>query len=235
MNKMELLSRLIAFSVAASVILNSALAHEVFNPDSYTSGETYVIAAWNFNWTSGESNFQKRQRQRSVTHGKGKMVDNFSVGLMVPAPTREKSGLGTNGSVLNIYKNDLPGQSLCVSNGKRNNITANKGGSFQFQISMKNLESLVMTYAGRRNSEGSMSVNQWSYSFNGREFIPLKEPVTHNVGKEFKLHSVIFPSHLNNQNIVFIRNTVLPGDAKNPQPHNFNLYDNLRFEANAKK
>lgn len=200
----------------------------IYDPDNNLTGEEVVIAAWNFNWNPGETQFQKRETQRTVSHGLGIMVDNFSVPYNVPKEDKEStSGLTTNGSNINLFLGDIPGQSLNVPNGDGSDPVANNGGFFQFELDCRNIQSLKFSYAGRRNNNLSFSDNQWSYSIDGENFTNIGSPLSNPVGTVFETFTINLPGEVDGMTTVYIRNTISGTAANNP--NYFNLYDNIIF------
>lgn len=208
---------------------------QAFDPLNFTPGNEYLIAGWNFNWNQGDTQFQKRETQRTVSHGFGTMIDNFTVPLNVPNESNDiNSGLATNGSSDNLFGDDVAGQSLNILNGSGSDPDANLGGWFQFQLNFESFENVSLSYVGRRNNTDSIEGNQWSYSVDGGEiFTNINVPLVNPIGSEnFSTFTLDLPDSVDGIASVIIRNTLV--DSSPPTNNlRFNLYDNLQFTGTA--
>lgn len=211
-----------ALLLTAAFGLTSALAladNPVWDPGTFTPGEDYLVAGWNFNDNTDTTTLL------SVSHGTGTLTTNWATDNI-----SDFTGVSTN-----AYDDDPNGRDLALVNGGTTGNPANEGNWLQFNLNTTNLESLVMTYAGRTTATGMRELT-WSYSTDGTLFTDF-QTVDHNDlfdGANYGLVTLDFSSilALNNQSSINIRGTITTLDGQSsPQSAGNTRFDNVQFNA----
>lgn len=197
-----------------------ALANPIWDPSSFTVGEHYLVAGWNFNDATSQTTLL------STSHGNGTLSTNWSTALGNFA-----------GSSINTFSGDIIGRDVAFTNGGATGSPANEGLWLQFALNTTNLENLILTYAGRTTVTGMRDLS-WSYSTDGTSFTPftLVDHVDLFGAGNYGLVEVDFSSvaALNNQDAIFIRGTLTTQiDQSAPTSPGSTRFDNIQFNATA--
>lgn len=204
--------------------LTSAVAlgnNPVWDPSDFSIGNPYLVAGWNFNDV-----VEAPASQLVVSHGAGSISTNWNV-----------DNIGNfSGTSTNRFGSDGNGSDIAFTNGTVTaGIPANEGNWLQFNLDMTNLESLVMTYAGRTTATGMRDLT-WSYSTDGSTFTNFStvDHVALFGASQYGLVTLNFSSisALNDQSNVIIRGTFATQTGQStPTSAGSTRFDNVQFNA----